>query len=312
MKDSSSVFKGNLLPWLLLTPSLIILVIFLYYPMIQAWILSFYRENVFLGTRKFIGLDNYFGEFGIFTGKFAPKYLQIIGQSFVFSAIVVGVGLTLSVVLAVLASQKIRGARIYRLLLIWPFALSPAVAATIFLFLFNPDVGAVNEVLHALFGIRPRWLDTPILAFLLVSAAAIWKNLGYNVVFYLAALQNIPNELNEAAAIDGANPFQRFFKITLPMLSPMTFFLVFTNLAFSFFASYSIIDIITAGGPVGPPPFDHAGITTTMIYQVTKDGFSGSGNTGLAAALGNLILIIVAFLTFLQFRYGSRDIQYGA
>ena len=312
MKDSSSVFKGSFLPWLLLTPSLIILVIFLYYPMIQAWILSFHRENFFLKIRKFIGFGNYIGEFGIFTGKFAPKYLQVIGQSFIFSTIVVGLGLSLSVILAVLASQKIRGARFYRLLLIWPFALSPAVAATIFLFLFNPEVGAVNEVLHALFGIRPRWLDNPILAFFLVSAAAVWKNLGYNVVFYLAALQNIPSELNEAAAIDGANPFQQFFKITLPMLSPMTFFLVFTNLAFSFFASYSIIDIITAGGPVGPAPFNNAGLTTTMIYQVTKDGFSGGGNTGLAAAMGNLILLIVATLTFIQFRYGSRDVQYGA
>jgi sn-glycerol 3-phosphate transport system permease protein len=214
-------------------------------------------------------------------------------------------------VLATLASQPIRGARIYRLLLIWPFALSPAVAGTIFLFMFNPDIGSVNQVLDALFGVKPRWLDTPSLAFSLVVVASVWKNLGYNIVFYLAALQNVPAELTEAAAIDGASPLQRFLRITVPMLSQMTFFLLFTNLTFAFFESFGLIDIVTKGGPVGPAPFDAAGITTTMIYQVTVDGFGGSGNTGLAAALGNVILLFTALITVLQFRYGGRRVQYG-
>ncbi len=308
MKDNA-VFTSRVLPWLLLLPSFIILLLFIYYPAIQAWVLSLHRSNLFLGTRRFIGFDNFRL---MFTGPLADKYIQVVVQTFVYGALVVLIGLSISIVLATLASSPIRGARAYRLLLIWPFALSPAVAGTIFLFMFNPDVGAVNEVLRNLFGIRPRWLDTPSLAFALVVTASVWKNLGYNIVFYLAALQNVPKELNEAAAIDGATPIQRFFRITVPMLSPMTFFLLFTNLTFAFFESFGLIDIVTKGGPVGPSPVDAAGITTTMIYQVTIDGFGGSGNTGLAAALGNIILMFTAIITVLQFRYGSRRVQYGS
>ncbi|MDZ7708552.1 MAG: sugar ABC transporter permease [Trueperaceae bacterium] len=308
MKDNA-VFTSRVLPWLLLLPSFIILLGFIYYPAIQAWVLSLHRSNLFLGTRQFIGFDNFRL---MFTGPLADKYIQVVVQTFVYGALVVLIGLSISIVLATLASSPIRGARVYRLLLIWPFALSPAVAGTIFLFMFNPDVGSVNEVLNDLFGIRPRWLDTPTLAFSLVVIASVWKNLGYNIVFYLAALQNVPKELNEAAAIDGATPIQRFFRITVPMLSPMTFFLLFTNLTFAFFESFGLIDIVTKGGPVGPSPVDAAGITTTMIYQVTIDGFGGSGNTGLAAALGNIILLFTAIITVLQFRYGSRRVQYGA
>jgi len=308
MKDNA-VFTSRVLPWLLLLPSFIILLGFIYYPAIQAWVLSLHRSNLFLGTRQFIGFDNFRL---MFTGPLADKYIQVVIQTFVYGALVVGIGLSIAIVLATLASSPIRGARVYRLLLIWPFALSPAVAGTIFLFMFNPDVGSVNEVLGTVFGIRPRWLDTPTLAFALVVIASVWKNLGYNIVFYLAALQNVPKELNEAAAIDGASPIQRFFRITVPMLSPMTFFLLFTNLTFAFFESFGLIDIVTKGGPVGPSPVDAAGITTTMIYQVTIDGFGGSGNTGLAAALGNIILLFTAIITVLQFRYGSRRVQYGA
>ncbi len=303
------MFTSRVLPWLLLLPSFIILLGFIYYPAIQAWVLSLHRSNLFLGTRQFIGFDNFRL---MFTGPLADKYIQVVIQTFVYGALVVGIGLSIAIVLATLASSPIRGARVYRLLLIWPFALSPAVAGTIFLFMFNPDVGSVNEVLGTVFGIRPRWLDTPTLAFALVVIASVWKNLGYNIVFYLAALQNVPKELNEAAAIDGASPIQRFFRITVPMLSPMTFFLLFTNLTFAFFESFGLIDIVTKGGPVGPSPVDAAGITTTMIYQVTIDGFGGSGNTGLAAALGNIILLFTAIITVLQFRYGSRRVQYGA
>ena len=307
MKDNA-VFTSRVLPWLLLLPSFVILLVFIYYPALQAWVLSTYRSNLFLNTRQFVGLDNFRL---MFTGPLADKYIQVVIQTFVYGALVVGLGLSIAMVVATLASQNVRGARLYRLLLIWPFALSPAVAGTIFLFMFNPDIGSVNQVLESLFGIKPRWLDTPLLAFFLVVLASVWKNLGYNMVFYLAALQNVPKELGEAAAIDGAGPIQRFFRITVPMLSPMTFFLLFTNLTFAFFESYGLIDIVTSGGPVGPPPADGAGLTTTMIYQVTLDGFGGSGNTGLAAALGNVILVFTILITLLQFRYGSRRVQYG-
>lgn len=303
-----AVFHHRWLPWVLLAPSLVVLTVFLYYPLWQAVVLSFHRANLLLGTRRFVGWANYEA---IFTGPLSARYHQVMVQSFLFSALVVVLGLALSVVLANLAAQPIRGARVYRLLLIWPFALSPAVAATIMLFLFNPETGGVNQLLSTVFGIRPRWLDTPQLAFGLVVVTAVWKNLGYNVVFYLAALQNVPKELTEAAAIDGADGVQRFLRITLPMLSPMTFFLVFTNLTYSFFDSYGLIDVLTRGGPIGPAPFDNVGFTRTMVYQVANDGFTGSGNTGLAAAFGNVVLVLVALITWAQFRFGGRRVQYG-
>lgn len=306
--QESPVFKSRLTAWLLLAPSLLILILFLYYPAIQSFVLSLYRSNLILGTRRFIGLDNFVR---LVSGPLAPMYRQVVAQSLLFSLAVVVFGLAISLAFAMLANQPVRGARIYRLLLIWPFALSPAVAGTVFSFLFNPEVGAVNQVLDAAFGIKPRWLDTPLLAFGLVVAASVWKNIGYNVVFYLAALQNVPGELTEAAEIDGANAWQRFWAITFPLLSPMTFFLVFTNLTYSFFQTFGLIDILTAGGPVGPEPLDNAGLTTTMIYRLYQDGFGGSGNLGFAAAQGVVLLLTVAAITVLQFRYGGRNVQYG-
>ncbi|MBW7915237.1 MAG: sugar ABC transporter permease [Trueperaceae bacterium] len=304
----SPVFRSRSLPWLLLLPTLIILLVFLYFPVIQSFVLSLYRSNLFLGTQKYIGLEN-FGN--IFTGVLAPGFRQVLLQTLLFSGVVVIAGLAVSLTLATLANQPVKGARVYRLLLIWPFALSPAVAGTIFLFMFNPEVGVVNQLLNATFGIKPRWLDTPLLAFAVVSMAAIWKNLGYNIVFYLAALQNVPAELGEAAQIDGATPLQRFFAITFPLLSPMTFFLFFTNLVYAFFDTFGLIDILTAGGPVGSPPFDQAGVTTTFIYKVYQDGFGGAANLGFAAAESVVLLLLVGFITILQFRFGGRRVYYG-
>ncbi len=310
MNEGTPVFKSRMTGWLLLLPTLVILVIFLYYPAVQSFVLSMYRSNLILGTRRFIGLENFRQ---LFTGLLAPGYRQVVLQSMVFSASVVILGLAISLAFAMLANQKVTGSRFYRLLLIWPFALSPAIAGTIFSFLFNPQVGEVNQILSRLFGIAPRWLDNPLLAFGLVVGAAIWKELGYNVVFYLAALQNIPGELSEAAAIDGANAWQRFRAVTLPLLSPMTFFLVFTNLAYAFFEVFGLIDILTKGGPVGPSALnlDNAGLTTTMIYRLYQDGFGGNGSLGFAGAQGVILLLLVAVITVLQFRYGGRNVHYG-
>jgi len=302
------MFKNGVLGWIALAPTLAVLVLFLYYPAIQSVVLSFYRSNLFLGTRSFIGLDNYRN---LFSGPFSPAFYQVSVQTVIFAFLVIFPGLAVSVTLAMVANRKVSGARIYRLLLIWPFALSPAVAGTIFLFMFNPEVGAVNQVLHALFGIKPRWLDNPALAYLLVVLAAIWKNIGYNIVFYLAALQNIPGELIEAAQIDGAGSVRRFFRIILPMLSPTTFFLVFTNISYSFFSAFGLIDVLTSGGPVGPPPLDSAGITSIFIYKIYNDGFGGSSNIGFAAAQGVLLMLIVASVAVVQFRTTGDKVHYG-
>ncbi len=304
----NAVFKSRTLAWLFLLPTLVILLVFIYYPLLQSFSSSLYRSNLFLGTRQFIGLENFRS---LFAGPLAPAYYQALGQTFVFSFAIVLIGLGLSLGIATLANQPVRGARIYRLLLIWPFALSPAVAGTVFLFLFNPQVGIVNDVLEALFNVRPRWLDTPLLTFSLVTAAAIWKNLGYNIVFYLAALRNVPFELTEAAQLDGANLWQRFWRITFPMLSPMTFFLVFTNLTFAFFDTFGLVDIMTRGGPIGRPPLDETGVTTTLMYKIFDDGINGTGSLGEAAAQSILLFFVVAIVTLLQFRFGSRRVYYG-
>jgi len=304
----NAVFKGRTLAWLLLLPTLLILLVFLYYPLLQAFVTSTFRSNLFLGTRQFVGLENFRA---LFSGPLAPAYYQAMGQTVVFSLSIVVFGLALGLAIATLANQPVRGARVYRLLLIWPFALSPAVAGTVFLFIFNPQVGVANDVLGDLFGVRPRWLDTPALTFALVTAAAIWKNLGYNIVFYLAALRNVPGELSEAAQLDGASAWGRFWRVTFPMLGPMTFFLVFTNLTFAFFDTFGLIDIMTSGGPIGRAPLDETGVTTTLIYKIFQDGFSGTGNLGVAAAQSIVLLLIVAGIALLQFRFGSRRIYYG-
>jgi sn-glycerol 3-phosphate transport system permease protein len=308
MNNENAVFTGRGKIALLLLPTIFILVVFLYYPAWHSIMLSFFRNNLFLGTQKFIGLENYKN---LFFGPLAPAFIQSLFQTLGLSLLIVIVGLSLSIFLAILANQNIRGAKIYRILLIWPFALSPAVAGTIFLFIFNPEVGIMNTLLDYLFHVKPRWLDSPVLAVTLVVLASVWKNLGYNVVFYLAALQNVPAEPLEAADIDGAGPLRKFFSILLPLLSPTTFFLLFTNLSYGFFGTFGLIDILTSGGPIGPPgPLDNTGITTTIMYKVFQDGFGGSSNMGFAAAEGVILLLMVGAFAYFQFRFLSKRVHY--
>ena len=301
------IFRHPALGWALFFPTLLILVMFLYYPVLQSVVLSTHRSNLILGTRAFVGLENFRA---IFSGPQAPAFWQATVQTVVFAVLITGPGVAIGMVLATLAARPIAGARFYRIMLIWPFALSPAIAGTIFLFMFNPEVGVINQILSALFGIKPRWLDNPYLAFSIAVSAAIWKNLGYNIVFYLAALQNVPPNLNEAAEIDGADGITRFFRITIPMLSPTTFFLVFTNLAYSFFNVFGLIDILTAGGPMGGGIADNTGVTTTLIVKIFRDGFGGSSNMGLAAAQGVILMAVAVSMTVAQFRFGRSGVHY--
>lgn len=301
------IFRHPVLGWMLFFPTILILVVFLYYPVVQSFVLSAHRSNLILGTRAFVGLENFRA---IFFGPQAPAFRQATVQTIVFAVLVTVPGVAIGMVLATLASQPITGGRFYRIMLIWPFALSPAIAGTIFLFMFNPEVGVVNQILSSLFGIKPRWLDNPQLAFGIVVMAAIWKNLGYNIVFYLAALQNVPPSLTEAARIDGAGGVTRFFKIIVPMLSPTTFFLVFTNLAYSFFNVFGLIDILTAGGPIGRGFANSTGVTTTLIVKIFRDGFGGSSNIGLAAAQGVVLMILAVSVTLAQFRLGRSSVHY--
>ena len=296
-----ATFKGRWLPWLFLVPTFLILGVFSYLPAAQTLRLSLFRSNIIIGNEQFVGIGNFIDLLS------SPVYHQVLLQTLVFVLLVVFFGLLFALGLAWLASRPIAGARFYRLMLIYPYALSPAIAGTLWLFLFNPEVGAVNNALDWAFGIRPRWLDDPLLAFGLVVVAAIWKGVGYNVVFYLAALQNVPSETLEAAEIDGASGWQVFWRVVFPQISPMTFFLIFTNVASALFDSFGLVDILTRGGPV----YGQTGITTFLVYQLYEDGFRNF-RTGAAAAQAVLMLLLVACIVGLQFRWGNRQVHYGA
>jgi len=291
------MYKNKLLPYLLLLPALTVLILFLYYPQVEVFILSLHRVAL-LGVRKvFVGFANYQKIFS------SPKYYHSLEITLIFVAAVVLIGLAISLGLAVLANQKIRGARFYRTALIWPYALSPAAAGTVWFFLFTPVAGLVNYVLDSTIGIRPDWFGDKVLALALVTGAAIWKNLGYNVIFYLAALQNVPKELLEAAQVDGAGAFRRFWKVTFPLLGPTTFFLLTMNMIYAFFETFPIIDIMTRGGP--------GEATNTLIYNLYRDAFRFF-KTGVASAQSVILFLFVLILTFLQFRTVERRVHYGA
>ncbi len=289
-------FKSKFLPFLFLSPTLFILVVFLYYPVIQTFVLSTYRV-AFLGLRKkFVGMENFVDL------AQDPNYWHTIWVTVIIAAVVVVGGLGISLAIAMLANEKVRGASIYRVLLIWPFALSPAVAGVIFLFMFSPGYGTVNYLTSLVTGSELNWLGNPRLAITLIIMASIWRNLGYNVVFYLAGLQNLNTEVLEAASIDGANAWQRFWKVTFALLSPMTFFLLITNITYSFFDLFGMIDIVTKGGPLDA--------TNVMIYNLYRDGFEYY-KTGLAAAQSVILFALVVGLTIIQFRTSGQKVYYG-
>jgi sn-glycerol 3-phosphate transport system permease protein len=290
-----AAFRRPALAILLLLPTFVILSVFLYYPTLQTAVLSFYQVG-FLGLKKlFVGSENYLE---LFTN---PDYRRVYLNTAVFVGATVSLSMTLGLALALLANTKVRGWRIYRLLLIWPYALPPAVAGVILLFMFSAQVGVVNYFLDLLLGVKPDWLATPALAMAVVVTAAVWKAIGYNVVFYLAALQNVPGDVMEAAIIDGASAWQRFYRILLPLLSPMTLFLLVMNTISAFFDAFAFVDLLTRGGP--------AGGTTVLIYSIYRDGFEYF-KTGFAAAQSVLLFAIVVALTIAQLRVSKKMVTY--
>ena len=305
-----AVFRNRWLPFALLLPTLIILILFLYYPIISTFNLSFYQSAPNGIDLTFLGLDNYTRLLDpqiqrLDSGALLVKnsYVLVLVRSLLFSGAIVVGGLALSMGTAMLANQKIRGIRIYRTLLIWPYAISPAIIGVIFLFMFNPVVGVINYAWGLVFHTRPNWLGDPLLAPLLVIVASIWKNLGYNVIFYLAGLQNIDNDLLEAASIDGANAWVRFRRIIFPLLSPITFFLLITNLTYSFFDIFGTIDVLAGPGP--------SNSTTVLIYNLYLD-LRINHNIGMAATQSVMLFVLVAGLTIFQFRTTERSVTYNA
>ena len=291
-----SKFPSKLFPLFVLFPTLLVCGMFLYYPVAQSFSWSLLRA-AFMGLRTlYVGTQNYVR---LFT---SPDYLQSLWTSVLFAGGIVIFGLAFSLAIALLANRKVRGARIYRTAFIWPYALSPAVAGTIWLFLFNPTAGVVNYFLERTIGISPDWVTSQNLAVFLVISAAVWKNLGYNIVFFLAGLQNVPGQVIEAARIDGAGSWRCFWRITLPLLSPTAFFLLIMNMIYAFFGVFGLIDVLTKGGP--------ARATNILIYNLYRDAFQHN-KWGLASTQSVILFIMVVGFTLLQFRTTGRKVHYG-
>ena len=285
-----STFNNKYLPYVLLVPTFFILIVFLFYPAVETFRLSLFKIHPWTGAEKFAGLYNFIK---IFTNG---DYLKSFILSAYFAIVVIIAGLFFSLLIAILLNQKIKGMRFYRSFLIWPYALSPAIAGALFNFLFNP----ANGVLCYFTGFR-TWLTDEKTAIIVVIIAAVWKNLGYNIIFYLTALRNVPVSALESASIDGAGPVKRFIYITFAYLSPTTFFLFVMNTIYAYFASFGLIDVLTQGGP--------AGSTKVLIYYLYKDFFVHS-KIGYAAAESLVLFSLVVGVTVLQFRTAGKKVHY--
>ena len=287
-------FKSAWLPWLLVAPQLAIVIVFFFWPAGQAIYQSFLREDAFGTSTEFVGLEN-------FTQLFNdPSYLASFKTTLIFSVLVAVLGLSISLVLAVMADRVIKGATGYKTLLIWPYAVAPAVAGVLWLFMFAPSIGVVAWGLRQI-GFNWNHLLDGTHAMALIVMAAVWKQISYNFLFFLAGLQSVPRSLIEAAAIDGAGPWRRFWSVQFPLLSPTTFFLLVMNVIYAFFDTFGIVDAATHGGPGKD--------TAILVYKVYFDGFKGL-DLGGSAAQSVVLMAIVILLTVAQFRYIERRVQY--
>jgi len=289
-----AVFGSRGLPYALLAPQMAVTLVFFFWPAFQAIYQSTLLQDVFASHVQFVGLEN-------FRDLFAdPLYLASIKVTALFSVLVAGFGLAIALILAVFADRVVHGAAIYKTLLIWPYAVAPAVAGILWLFLLSPSLGILAHVLTRM-GYDWNYLVHPKQALLLVVVAAVWKQISYNFLFFLAGLQSIPKSLIEAAAIDGAGPLRRFWTIVMPLLSPTSFFLLVVNIVYAFFDTFAIVDAATHGGP--------GQATDILVFKVYQDGMQ-AGDLGGSAAQSVILMTIVIVLTVIQFRYIEKKVRY--
>jgi sn-glycerol 3-phosphate transport system permease protein len=290
-----TVFRNRWLPYVLVAPQVAITLVFFFWPAFDSVRLSLYRASPFGDRLIYVGFANFQRLLG------DDAYLRSAVTSFVFSFFVTFVGLALALLLASLANAKIRGLAIYRSLLLWPYGIAPAIAGIIWLFIFHPSYGVLPYVLSFVTAYQFNWFLKGWVAMTLIVVAAIWKQFGYNLAFYLAGLQAIDSSVLEAASVDGAGPIRRFFAVTFPLLSPVTFFLVTLNMTFSFFDTFGLIHSVTEGGP--------GDATSILVYRAWKDGFVGL-QLGFSAAQSVILMAIVITLTAFQFRFAEKKVTY--
>jgi sn-glycerol 3-phosphate transport system permease protein len=293
--EKRSIFSHRFLPYALLVPQIVITIIFFYWPAGQTLWQSFLLQDAFGLSTKFIWIENYKDLFA------QPDYYQTIWTTLVFSSAVAVLSLSCALLLATQADKQLAGGAAYRTLLIWPYAVAPAVAGVLWIFMFHPSLGVLGRGLRTVFGVDWNPLLNDRHAMIMVVLAATWKQISYNFLFFLAGLQAIPRSVTEAAAIDGARPMRRFWTITFPLLSPTTFFLLVVNIVYAFFDTFGIIDAMTGGGP--------SKATETLVYKIYSDGRLGS-DLGGSAAQSVILMVIVIGLTAIQFRYVEKKVTY--
>ncbi len=290
-----SIFKNRWLPYWLVAPQMLVVLVFFFWPALDSLRLSFYMVTPFGDRQIFVGLKNFVDLL------VSSEYHRSVITSFIFSGGVTFLGLTLSLFLANLANQKIRGLPFYRTAVLWTYGIAPPVSGIIWLLIFHPSYGFLTYLLSMVTRYEFNWLLKGWVAIVLVVFAAMWAHLGYNVVFFLAGLQTIPKSIVDAAKVDGASGFSLFRRITFPLLSPVTFFLFIMNMVFSFFETFGLIHAVTQGGP--------GDATTIMVYKTYLDGFVNM-RIGISAAQSVILMALVIFLTVLQFRYTERKVFY--
>jgi sn-glycerol 3-phosphate transport system permease protein len=291
-----SFFTSKRLPYLLILPQFLITATFFYWPALQGLVQSVMRSDPFGHHSTFIWLEN-------FTALFTdPLYLKSIGTTLFFSASVATVSISVGLFIATMANRALKAKAVIRTMLVWPYAVAPAISGILWLFLLHPSYGVVAIAIKRWFGID--WnpvLDGKDALFMVVMASA-WKQISYNFIFFIAGMQAIPGSLIEAAAMDGASPFRRFWKITLPLLSPTLFFVTVMNIIYSFFETFGVIHMMTQGGP--------GGATNILVYKVYQDGFIGL-DLGSSAAQSIVLMTLIIVITLLQFKYVERKVQYA-
>ncbi|WP_208432681.1 sn-glycerol-3-phosphate ABC transporter permease UgpA [Bartonella taylorii] len=294
MQEKQAYFKNNLLSYWLLFPQLIVTFLFFLWPAAQAIKSSFEREDAFGFTTTFVGFENYL------TILTDPSYLKSLLTTAVFSISVTLVSMAISLLLAICVDRVICAKKAYTMLLLWPYAVAPVLAGILWLFIFHPTIGIIPFLLEKI-GVIWNYRINGTQAMILIVIAASWKQISYNFLFFLAGLQSIPRSQIEAAAIDGASPFKRFWTVVFPQISPTTFFLLVININYVMFDTFGIIDNMTSGGP--------ARATSTLVYKVYDDGFKNQ-IIGGSAAQSTILMLMVIVLTFIQFRWIERRVQY--
>ena len=289
------IFSGWLFPAVLLLPQMAVTLVFFFWPAAQAIRQSVERQDAFGLATVFVGFDNFLSLFA------DPDYLGSFAITALFSAAVALLALAPGLLLAVMADRVVRGAAIYKTVLLLPYAIAPAIAGVLWMFLFNPSIGVLAAALRRL-GVDWNYLLDAPQAILLVILAAAWKQISYNFLFFLAGLQSIPPSLLEASAIDGASPRRRFWTIVFPLLTPTTFFLLVVNIVYAFFDTFGVIHNVTQGGP--------GKATEILVYKVWYDGIVGL-DLGGSAAQSVVLMAIVITLTAIQFRFVERRVHYA-